>query len=116
MCGCDLSTLRLTAIWRNLAKFDRYRNIAICKLVKINDLVDAEGIEPSTCRLREQQLTQYQRLTRNGWHLKKRKGRFGNDQKSVLWGYVGELRSRIDDKTSTSLHRIFTELSVEIEA
>jgi len=33
-------------------------------------MVDAEGIEPSTCRLREQQQTQYQRLTRNGWHPK----------------------------------------------
>jgi hypothetical protein len=30
-------------------------------------LVDAVGIEPTTCRLREELSTYYQRLTRNGW-------------------------------------------------
>ena len=40
----------------------------------LNLMVDAVGIEPTTCRLREQYLTYFQRLTRNGWQPKVLKG------------------------------------------
>jgi hypothetical protein len=36
----------------NSAKFENHRSVASSKLFGMNYLVDAEGIEPSTCRLR----------------------------------------------------------------
>ena len=36
----------------------------------LDSMVDAVGIEPTTCRLREHLTTYFQRLTRNGWQPK----------------------------------------------
>ena len=58
-------------------------------------MVDAEGIEPSTCRLREHHVKQFQRLARNGWHAKEAQSSRWERSGSLMWGFVGVALYRI---------------------